>query len=51
MVRLPTTTSVPQTLARIFSRLNTLPGWEANRLNNSNSFLGKFNSWPWCITT
>ena len=46
MVLSPTTTSLPQTDSKINSLLKTLPGFEHNKNNNSNSFLGKEISFP-----
>ena len=46
MVLSPTTTSLHQTDSKINSLLKTLPGFEHNKNNNSNSFLGKEISFP-----
>ena len=40
MVLPPTTTSFPQTVSKITSLLNTLPGFDVKRESSSNSFLG-----------
>ena len=45
----PTIISDPQTLFIIWSLVKTLPGWDAKRNNNSNSFLGRYISTSFLI--